>query len=218
MDEFGIEERHDQADDSTGAARRHGAELQQAIFDAVFAELSEVGLSRMTMDSVASAARTGKAALYRRWSNKKELVLDALRSVLPSPAEVPHAAHVRDDLIALLSCIQQAADATHAGAFHAVAVEGDGDCRAMFDERVAVPCKKLINEALHRGAARGEVAAHVMDDPLVASTGPALLIDHILTNGGPISDELVIAVVDRILLPLVAGCEPSRPAVAGAVD
>jgi AcrR family transcriptional regulator len=153
------------------------------------------------MDSVALAARTGKAALYRRWGNKKELVLEALSSVLPSPAGIPPAGHVRDDLIALLSCIQQAATATRAGAFHVMAVEGDGDCRALFNQRVLLPCKDLILEALRRGAERGEVAESMVD-PLLAAAGPALLIEHILAGGGPISDQLVASIVDRILLPL----------------
>ncbi|WP_328710466.1 TetR/AcrR family transcriptional regulator [Microbispora hainanensis] len=193
----------DQSGHAGGGQRRHGAELQRAIFDAVFAELSEVGFARMTMDSVALAAHTGKAALYRRWGNKKELVLDALSSVLPSPYDVELTGHVRDDLIALLSCIRRAADATRAGAFHAMAVEGDGDCRKLFDQRVLRPCKELIAEVLRQGAARGEVASEAAD-PLVAAAGPALLADHILTEGTAIPEDLVVSVVDRVLLPLTA--------------
>ncbi|MFD0328721.1 helix-turn-helix domain-containing protein [Streptacidiphilus monticola] len=37
------------------------------------------------MEAVATAARTGKASVYRRWPSKEELVLDALRSTLPEP-------------------------------------------------------------------------------------------------------------------------------------
>lgn len=202
--------RREQADEPAGVRRRHGSELEQAIFDAVFAELSNVGFTRMTMDRVALAAHTGKAALYRRWSNKKELVLDALRSVLPSPTDIRPAGHVRDDLVALLSCIQEAAETTQAGPFHVMAAEGDGECRALVEQRVLTPCKELILEALRRGADRGEVAAHAVD-PLIASVGPAMLVDHILTGGGRVSDELVISIVDRVLLPLATELSHNLP-------
>ncbi|TYK52473.1 TetR/AcrR family transcriptional regulator [Actinomadura decatromicini] len=205
------------ADDAAGAPRRHGAELQQAIFDAVFEQLSDVGFTRMTMDSVALAARTGKAALYRRWSNKKELVLDALSSVLPSPFDVPPAETLRDDLVALLSCVKQGADATCAGAFTVVAVEGDRDFRAIFDQRVLRPCKELILEALRRGAERGEVAAPMVD-PLVASVGPALLLDHVIAGGGRIPEALVTGIVDRVLLPLAAGHGAGSGAARGTAS
>lgn len=192
----------ERADEPAGVRRRHGSELEQAIFNAVFSELSNVGFTRMTMDRVALAAHTGKAALYRRWSNKKELVLDALRSALPSPTDIRPARHVRDDLIALLSCIREAADTTQAGPFHVMASEGDGECRALFEQRVLKPCKELILEALRRGADRGEVAARAVD-PLIASVGPAMLVEHVLAGGGRITDELVTSIVDRVLLPLV---------------
>lgn len=151
------------------------------------------------MDRVALAAHTGKAALYRRWSNKKELVLDALRSVLPSPTDIRPARHVRDDLVALPSCIQEAAETTQAGPFHVMASEGDGECRVLFEQRVLRPCKELI----HRGADRGEVAARAVD-PLIASVGPAILVERVLTGGSRITDELVTSIVDRVLLPLAS--------------
>ncbi|TDD64977.1 TetR family transcriptional regulator, partial [Actinomadura rubrisoli] len=67
---------------STGT-RRRGGDLEAAIYEAVFAQLEAVGYRRLTMEGVAAAARTGKAALYRRWPSKDELVTDALKHVLP---------------------------------------------------------------------------------------------------------------------------------------
>lgn len=193
----------------SAAQRRHGSELEQAIFDAVFAELGSVGFTRMTMDSIALAAHTGKAALYRRWRNKKELVLDALRNALPCPDEIRPGRGVRDDLMALLTCIKDAAAATQGGPFHMMAVEGDGECRALFEERVLTPCREQIVEALRRGADRGEVVGHAVD-PLIASIGPAMLVDHILTNGSRIPDELIAAIIDRVLMPLTTKTTPEQ--------
>ncbi|MEV7028182.1 TetR family transcriptional regulator, partial [Kitasatospora sp. NPDC093558] len=57
--------------------RRRGEVLESAIFGATLQQLVTDGYARLTMEGVAAAAQTGKAALYRRWSSKEELVKDA---------------------------------------------------------------------------------------------------------------------------------------------
>ncbi|WP_345709839.1 TetR family transcriptional regulator [Kitasatospora paranensis] len=41
------------------------------------------------MEGVAGAAQTGKAALYRRWASKADLVISALGATLPPPPTFP---------------------------------------------------------------------------------------------------------------------------------
>lgn len=45
-----------------------------AIYQATLDELAEVGYAKLTMERVAERAKTGKAALYRRWSSRMELL------------------------------------------------------------------------------------------------------------------------------------------------
>src|SRR5436190_7688177 len=47
--------------------------------------LAEVGYDRLTMDAVAERAGAGKATLYRRWSSKSRLVVDAVADFTPFP-------------------------------------------------------------------------------------------------------------------------------------
>src|SRR6266540_2388906 len=82
--------------------RRRGETLERAIFAAAIDELQRVGLSGLTMEGVAACAHTGKAALYRRWPGKEDLVVDALDHALPSADELPDHGDVRDDLLDLL--------------------------------------------------------------------------------------------------------------------
>lgn len=69
--------------------RRRGAALERAILDAALEQLSTVGWNGLTMEGVAAGAQTGKAAVYRRWPSKEDLVADALRAGLPNFASAP---------------------------------------------------------------------------------------------------------------------------------
>jgi AcrR family transcriptional regulator len=51
---------------------------EDEILDATVAVVAELGYDRLTMDAVATAAKASKATLYRRWSTKAELVVDAI--------------------------------------------------------------------------------------------------------------------------------------------
>lgn len=79
--------------------------LTEAIYLATLEELTRTGFADLSFDKIATAAGTGKAALYRRWSNPSELVLAALTDPAtgferPTP---PGTGSLRADLIALLT-------------------------------------------------------------------------------------------------------------------
>ncbi|MEO0378257.1 MAG: TetR/AcrR family transcriptional regulator [Cyanobacteria bacterium P01_A01_bin.17] len=51
------------------------------MFQAALVLLGEVGFDGMSMDAIASRARVGKTTIYRRYSNKEELVADAIERI-----------------------------------------------------------------------------------------------------------------------------------------
>ena len=61
-----------------GHRPRVESERESQILDAALDLLAEVGYDRMTMDAVAAHAKASKATLYRRWSSKSSLVVDAI--------------------------------------------------------------------------------------------------------------------------------------------
>src|SRR5438445_2508913 len=65
-------------DRSSSRSRRRGEVLERALYEATLAELAEVGYGGLTMEGIAARAHTGKAALYRRWCSKQDLVHAAL--------------------------------------------------------------------------------------------------------------------------------------------
>ena len=92
---------------STEAAvgRKRDHTLNTRIIEAALDTLAETGFEGMTMDAVATRAKTGKASVYRRWASKAELVRDALIQMSKGSVEteqLPDKGCLRDDLLALL--------------------------------------------------------------------------------------------------------------------
>src|SRR6478735_5965606 len=80
---------------STERPRIEG-DREQEILDATLEVLAEVGYDRLTMDAVAAKAKASKATLYRRWTNKVSLVIDALHP--KGVYVVPDTGSLRGDL------------------------------------------------------------------------------------------------------------------------
>jgi AcrR family transcriptional regulator len=184
--------------------RRRGKTLEHAIYDAVFDQLQRVGYVGLTMEGVAAGAHTGKAALYRRWPRKEDLVVDALEHALPSPAELPDHGDVRDDLLDLLRRLAAMLNSPTGCALQCLMAEIDRDhpFARLLHQRVKEPRKQMFLNLLRRAADRGQVRPEAAS-PLVAEVGPALVMQRFLTDGPPVSDDYVVSVVDDVVLPLL---------------
>jgi AcrR family transcriptional regulator len=187
-----------------GPARRRGETLQRAIFDAVLDQLQEVGYVGLTMEGVAACAHTGKAALYRRWPRKEDLVVDALEHALPSPTDLPDHGDVRDDLLDLLRRLAAMLNSPAGCALQCLMSETERDesFARLLHERVKEPRKRMFLDLLTRGAARGQVRPTAVGQ-LVAEVGPALVMQRFLAEGAPVPDAYVVSVVDDVVMPLL---------------
>ncbi|MEU9590617.1 TetR/AcrR family transcriptional regulator [Streptomyces sp. NPDC048219] len=187
-------------------SRRRGAVLERAILDAALEQLGTVGWNGLTMEGVAAGAQTGKAAVYRRWPSKEDLVADALRSGLPSYDSVPDLGSVRDDLLALclrardamfsrpgfaLRAVIHECDTMQAERFHAVILEG-----------VIEPTIKMLREVVTRGIERGEVREGAADD-YVFDAVPAMMMYRSKIRGSEWSDREIEEMIDRLMVPLL---------------
>jgi AcrR family transcriptional regulator len=187
-----------------GSTRRRGETLEHAIFDAVLYQLQTVGYLGLTMEGVAACARTGKAALYRRWPCKEDLVVDALDHALPSLADLPDHGDVRDDLLDLLRQMTAMVNSATGCALQGLLAEIDRDhpFARLLHERVFAPRKHTFLTVLQRAADRGQVRAGAAS-PLVAEVGPAMVAQRFLADGAPVPDDYVVSVVDDVVMPLL---------------
>ncbi|WP_030778619.1 TetR/AcrR family transcriptional regulator [Streptomyces sp. NRRL S-920] len=190
----------------TAVPRRRGAVLEQAILDAALEQLSTVGWNGLTMEGVAAGAQTGKAAVYRRWPSKEDLVVDALRAGLPGFDSAPDLGSVRDDLLELCGKMREAMFSRPGVALRAVLHECDTVTAERFHDvifaGVIEPGVRLIKEVVRRGIARGEVRSGGTDD-YVCDVIPAMLMYRSKVCGSEWRDEEFEALIDQVMVPLL---------------
>jgi AcrR family transcriptional regulator len=186
------------------ATRRRGDALECAIFDAVLHQLQTVGYTRLTMEGVAACARTGKAALYRRWTGKDDLVVDAIDHALPSLTDLPDHGDVREDLLDLLRRMTAMVNSPTGCALRCLLAEVDRDHQfsALLHERVLAPRKRGFLAVLERAADRGQVRAEAAS-PWVAEVGLAMVVQRFLVDGPPVPDDYVVSILDEVVMPLL---------------
>jgi AcrR family transcriptional regulator len=190
----------------TASLRRRGAVLERAILDAALEQLSTVGWNGLTMEGVAAGAQTGKAAVYRRWPSKEDLVADALRSGLPRFDEAPDRGSVREDLLALCRRAREAMFSRPGFALRSVIHECDSLQAERFHgvifEGVVEPTIKLLRDVIARGIERGEVRPDAAN-AYVFDTIPAMMMYRSKVCGSEWSDLEMEEMIDLLMVPLL---------------
>jgi AcrR family transcriptional regulator len=83
-------------------------DITAAIRNAVMNELAEVGYGRLSIEAVARRAGVGKTAIYRRWSNKLEMVLEIVSAVAERSVPMPDTGSFAGDLQLLMFIVSKA--------------------------------------------------------------------------------------------------------------
>jgi AcrR family transcriptional regulator len=186
--------------------RRRGAVLERAILDAALEQLSTVGWKGLTMEGVAAGAQTGKAAVYRRWPSKEDLVADALVSGLPRMETAPDLGGVREDLLTLCRQVRQIMFSLPGTALRSVIHECDQVQAERFEGvivgKVVEPTVELLREVITRGIERGEVRSDAANG-YVFDAIPAMMMYRSKMYGSEWSDRDLEEMVDRLMLPLL---------------
>jgi AcrR family transcriptional regulator len=209
-----VEQTVDSTVDHRKGPRRRGEELENAILMATLEELTDVGYSALTMERVATRARTSKAVLYRRWSGRAELVMDAVKRHGISDVVVPDTGVLRTDVISLLRQVSAKMGSTLGDTLRGLLAElaCDPDFVRLIREGVHSGGPPSLHVVLERAVARGEVEPWILDSRR-ATVATDLLRDQFLLFGAPVADEVITDIVDDVYLPLVLSPAP-KPASA----
>jgi len=199
--------------EAVGARNRPRVEggREEEILDATVATVAELGYDRLTMDAVATAAKASKATLYRRWSTKADLVVDAISRAkgCPMPEDVDTGS-LRGDLISMACGNGGFKDELPMSVIAGLitALHRDADLQKAFRQRFLAPRLELVSRVYDRAVQRGEIAPDV-DVELLSMTLPAVIAHHAYILGVEPTDELILRVIDNVILPAARGSQTS---------
>lgn len=174
------------------------------ILAATLEVLAEVGYDRLTMDAVSSRARASKATLYRRWSSKANLVIDALLCE-KAPVTDHDTGSLRGDLLATFCGAGGLSDAEQLAIVGSVitAIGRDRDFAEAFQREFIAPKAAIAQAIFERALARGEIRDDVDLDVLVPAL-PGIVLHRLFLLGEQPSQDLIERVIDQVILPAAA--------------
>lgn len=185
------------------AAPRRGrprdARCDQAILQATLDMLIEGGAANLSIDGVAARAGVGKATIYRRWSSKEALVLDAIHTD-DTIIATPDSGSLRGDLELYYDSLIHRFDASEGSDVLPHLIEAacyDPEVRVSLDAYISSrqkPVRALLQRAQQRGEIRPGTDLTVMVDVLI---GPTLY--RRLLTGGRIDRTFVRKLLDIVL-------------------
>jgi len=180
------------------AGRPRSGEAHRAILDATLELLQEVGFSALTMEGVASRAGVGKATIYRRWTSKLPLVVEAFRQL---PAfEDSDTGTLAGDLKAMLTrYLTDFLSTPLATVYPSLAAERahNPELGQVLDP-VLKGRRRPLEAALRRAAARGELEPGI-DVDLAADLLVGPIAVRLFFRGMKIHPSMVDPMVDLAL-------------------
>lgn len=185
--------------------RRRARVLIEAIHAATLAELTEHGYAGFSIDRVAKRARTSKAAIYRRWPARADLVAAAIRQASECDQDMtPDTGDVRADLFAVLRAAANRLDGPFGEAARGLIAEtlADPESTRAARDHLASQRNQMITTVLERAAGRGQVRRQALTPHLI-SLAPALVSHHFLLRGAPIADQTINDILDHVVMPLM---------------
>jgi AcrR family transcriptional regulator len=167
--------------------------------------VAEEGMAGFTMDAVAARAGVGKATIYRRWSSKEALMLEAWTTCM-LPPEVPDTGNLEADLLTLLrgkdrvlsdSDLQRVYPQMIAAAKVNPEV---GEAYSTFVRERRAPLLTVLRKAVERGEIDPTADLDIVHDLLLAP----LLYRWLITDA-PVDEAVVV----RIIATVTRGVAPA---------
>jgi AcrR family transcriptional regulator len=178
------------------------------ILGAVLALLQEVGYDQLTMDAVAKGSRASKATLYRRWTSKADLVVDAVSRAKGLPDV--DTGELRADLVTMACAAGGLLDRvpTSVTASLVTALHRDPDLSAVFQKKFLGPRRDLARGILQRALTRGDLGSGA-DPELLADILPAMVVHRVLVLRLPVGPAEIEHIIDHVVLPACRADNPS---------
>ncbi|MFI6387936.1 TetR/AcrR family transcriptional regulator [Nonomuraea sp. NPDC050547] len=184
------------------AGRPRSEKAEKAILEATLDLIGEgMGISELSIEAIAARAGAGKTTIYRRWSNKEDLVVDAL-ATLKAPVPPLAGESVRDDLVTLLDQMRDESGHVRTKCVMNIALSESDRYPHLFEKfrKIAIePRRAAMRKVLERGMASGELRSTLeVELAMAILTGTMVWF----TKWGDTAErgpELAEGIVDQVL-------------------
>ncbi|MFT2816727.1 TetR/AcrR family transcriptional regulator [Leifsonia sp. A12D58] len=197
----------DAIEQSPKLGRKRDHTRDPEILDAALDVLAETGYEGMTIDMVAARAKAGKATLYRRWSSKAELVIDAVACMKKSDldhSELPDTGTLRGDLVAMIKphSIEDGEKKLQIMAGLMSMLSREPELAEAANAAIVEPRAAVNRVLMNRAVDRGEISADCDIDAL-AHISPSMAAYRVLILRKPVDRAFLISLIDGVVLPAV---------------
>ncbi|HET6735874.1 TetR/AcrR family transcriptional regulator [Mycobacterium sp.] len=177
-----------------------------AVLRATSELLHEVGLRAMTTEEIASRSGTSKATIYKWWTNKYAVAVDAFLSEMMAESGDPETGSAREDLRIVLRGLVHFYAGASGRVFAQLVGEAQFDpaIQAVLREHLVVPRRDLIRAIWDRGVARGELRADVDHEAATDLMIGPVLYRHLMGHA-PLDDAAADLLVDTAMCRLTTG-------------
>lgn len=171
--------------------------VDEAVLSAALDLLAEQGYARLTIEAVALRAGVAKTSLYRRWSTKELLVLDAVVNVgFADRPEVPDTGSLHGDMLSYMGAWIRFRRAQA----WANEILANAELKHLFRRELGAGLTSGYRTIVQRAVDRGELPART-DVELVATLPMALVHQHYVLTGKPVDEALVRRIADQFFGP-----------------
>ncbi len=182
-----------------GPGRPRSRATDLAILNAALELVAEQGYEGLTMEGIADRAGVAKTTVYRRWSNRDE-VLEAASEGFVMDIGVPDTGTIRGDLLELLESAIRVYSGLPGrvmpGLVSAMA-QNPGLARRVREGFLASR-RRALRAVLQRGIRRGELRSQI-DVELTLDLLGGPLMYRLLVTGQAVDAETAAALVDTLL-------------------
>jgi AcrR family transcriptional regulator len=164
--------------------------------------IADKGVNGLTIEEVASRAGVGKTTIYRRWSSRGTLALDAFLAEIGEQQAPRDTGSLSGDLRAALSEWVGAVAGTNAGIMLAgliAEMHKDRGLAVAWQDQVVSPLRAHYSMMLDRAISRGEIPANT-DAGVVLDLVFGACYYRLLHGHRPLNDQFVNQVIDIVAL------------------
>jgi AcrR family transcriptional regulator len=168
--------------------RPRSIESQQAILDATWKLLKKISVRDLSIEGIAKEAGVGKTTIYRWWSSKTAVVVDAFMTRVITDICFRESDNAQEELLKQIASVAKALSGENGRIVAEIIAEGQTDKEALqdFRDRFLFPRREAAKQVIIQGIKTGEFNSNLdLELTMDILYGPIyyrLLLGHLPLN------------------------------------